>query len=362
MQKWGLLFAAAAGAGLALIFSPADAARSVAKDGAAEKAAAAFLASLPADLRKKVAYAADDSARREFHFVPRERIGASLLELDGEQSEHLGPLLGSALSAEGLLTARGVIKHENILRRVETEAGFANSSRRDPGRYYTVVFGTPSGAAPWAWRFEGHHLSLSVTQLPGQPPVVGPLFVGANPAKVLNGPNEGFRLLADEEDLGREMMRMLPEERRKVASLRDSAFPEIVTGNDPKVSLERAGLAAAAMTDAERAQLRRLLYVYLDRLSIDASLDAKRRLDRAGFDKLHFAWAGSLEPGEAHYYRIHGPTLLIEYDDTQNDANHIHTVYRDLERDFGGDALRAHYRQDRHEAGGDAWVARHLSR
>ncbi|MBC8028112.1 MAG: DUF3500 domain-containing protein [Steroidobacteraceae bacterium] len=359
MPKWGFLFAVIAGAGLGFSFSPADAARTGAKDGAAEKAANSFLASLPEDLRKKVAYPATAKERREFHFVPRDRIGASLLELDGEQSEQLGPLLASALSPEGLLTTRGAIKHENILRRIETEAGVGNASRRDPGRYYTVVFGTPSGAVPWAWRFEGHHLSLSVTQLPGQPPVIGPFFVGANPAKVLSGPNEGFRLLADEEDLGRELIRLLPDDRRKVAIIRDSAFPEIVTGNDPKVSLQRAGIAAAAMTEAERMQLRRLLYVYLDRLTLDASLEAKRRLDRAGFDHLHFAWAGGLEPGQAHYYRIHGPTLLIEYDDTQNDANHIHTVYRDLERDFGGDALRAHYRQDSHDG---ALVAGHLSR
>ena len=348
MPKWGMLFAAMAGAGLALSFSPADAAKPGARDGEAEKAALAFLASLPQDLRDKVAYATSAKERREFYFVPRDRIGASLLELDGEQSEHLGPLLASALSPEGLLTARGVIKHENILRRIETDAGVGNASRRDPGRYHTVVFGKPSGAAPGAWRFEGHHLSLSVTQLPGQPPVIGPFFVGANPAKVPSGPNEGFRLLADEEDLGRELIRLLPEERRKVAMIQEKAFSEILTGNDPQVSLDRAGLPASAMTEGERTQLRRLLYVYLDRLTVDASLDAKRRLDRAGFDKLHFAWAGSLEPGEAHYYRIHGPTLLIEYDDTQNNANHIHTVYRDLERDFGGDALRAHYRQDPH--------------
>jgi hypothetical protein len=360
MKNWGLPFAAATGAIVALALSPADAAKSVAKDGVAEKAAAAFLASLPAELRKKVAYPADDAARREFHFVPRQRIGASLLDLDGEQSEQLGPLLASALSPEGLLTARGVIKHENILRRIETEKGVANASRRDPGLYYTVVFGTPAAAAPWAWRFEGHHLSLSVTQLPGQPPVIGPFFVGANPAKVLSGPDEGFRLLADEEDLGRELVRMLSGERRAAAMIRDTAFSDIVTNNDPKVSLDRAGLAAGAMTESERAQLRRLLYVYLDRLTIDASLDAKRRLDRAGFAQLHFAWAGSLEPGEPHYYRIHGPTLLIEYDDTQNDANHIHTVYRDLERDFGGDALRAHYRRDPHDVS-DTLVARRLS-
>jgi hypothetical protein len=361
MNKLGYILSTIVGAGLALLLSPADAAKPVPKDGEAEKAANEFLASLPADLRADASFAADAKERREFHFVPRDRVGVSLLQLDGEQSERLGPLLASALSPEGLLVARGVIRHENLLRKMETEAGVSNAARRDPGRYYTTIFGTPAAAAPWAWRFEGHHLSLSVTRLPGQPPAIGPFFVGANPAKVPAGqPNEGLRLLEAEEDLARELVRSLPEAQRKVAVIRDSAFSDILTGNDPSVSLAREGLAASAMSQAERDQLRRLIYVYFDRLHIDSALEAKRRLDRAGFDKLHFAWAGSLELGEKHYYRVHGPTLLIEYDNTQNDANHIHTVYRDLDRDFGGDPLRAHYRGSPHGAA-ETVVARHLS-
>jgi hypothetical protein len=309
---------------------------------AAAAAARAFLASLPAELRKSASFPLNSPERTEWYFVPRDRVGVSLLKLDDAQSELLGPLLASALSPEGLLETRGVLKHENILRRVETEAGI-DATRRDPGLYYTSVFGTPQATAPWAWRFEGHHLSLNVTQLPGASPVVGPLFIGANPARVLSGPQTGFRLLAAEEDLGRELVTSLSEERRKVALIRDTAFAEIVTGNDPKVRpLELEGLAAADMSAAEQQQLRRLIELYVGRLTCLSARDALLRLDRAGFGKVRFAWAGGLESGQKHYYRVHGPTLLIEYDNTQNDANHIHTVYRDLDYDFGGDALRKH--------------------
>jgi hypothetical protein len=205
------------------------------------------------------------------------------------------------------------------------------------------VFGQPSAAAPWAWRFEGHHLSLNVAQLPGQPAAIGPLFVGANPARVPSGAEEGFRLLAAEEDLARELVTMLAAERRKTAVFDDNALSEIVTFNDvvPR-ALETQGLAAADMNPAEQKQLRRLLEVYVGRLTAASAKDVWLRLERAGFGKLRFAWAGSIESGQKHYYRVQGPTLLIEYDNTQNDANHIHTVYRDLDRDFGGDPLRQH--------------------
>ena len=336
----------AVGATGALLATSADAARSASQENAAE-AANLFLRSLPLELRSAASFTLDSPERLAWHFIPKDRVGASLLKLDDAQSELLGPLLATALSPEGLLSARGVMKHENILRRVETEAGVANASRRDPGLYYTAVFGKPSVGAPWAWRFEGHHLSINVTELPGAAAVVAPVFMGANPARVLAGPNAGFRLLAAEEDLGRELITLLPAERRQAAMIRDTAFSDIVTGNDPKVQkLELAGLAAADMSADERAQLRRLIELYVGRVNASSAKDALARLDRAGFEKVRFAWAGGIESGQPHYYRIHGPTLLIEYDDTQNNANHIHTVYRDLERDFGGDALRAHYRGD----------------
>jgi hypothetical protein len=343
-----MMLAAAAGCGAALLINPAGAARPAAHEGAAERAAREFLASLPPELRQAASFPANSPERLAWHYIPKDRVGVSLLQLDDPQSERLGSLLATSLSPEGLLTARGVMKHENILRRIETEAG-VDATRRDPGRYFITVFGTPGADAPWAWRFEGHHLSINVTQLPGQPPIIAPLFIGANPAKVLTGPHAGFRLLAAEEDLGRELVRMLPPDERKVALIKDEAFGEIVTRNDPKVApLSVEGLAAADMSESERAQLRRVLDLYVSRMTADAAKDQWARITRAGFEKLHFAWAGGIDEGQPHYYRIHGPTVLVEYDDTQNGANHIHTVYRDLERDLGGDALRAHYRSDSH--------------
>jgi hypothetical protein len=157
-----------------------------------------------------------------------------------------------------------------------------------------------------------------------------------------------LRILAEEEDLARALIRMLPNERRARAMLSEQAFADIVTRNDPKVrSLEMEGLPAREMNELEQTQLRRLLHVYTDRMTESAAKDQLDRIEHAGFGNLHFGWAGSLEPGKPHYYRIHGPTVLVEYDNTQNNANHVHTVWRDLERDFGGDLLRAHYTQHR---------------
>jgi hypothetical protein len=338
----GLGLALGLGAMGALWLTPGNGAtRSSADDASA--AANAFLRSLPEELRKATNFPMDSGERHDWHFVPKSRNGASLLKLDDTQAELVGPLLATALSAEGLLTARGIIKHENILRELESARG-QDASRRDPGLYFTSIFGKPSGAAAWGWRFEGHHLSLNVTQLPGLPPTIGPVFFGANPARVPSGPQAGLRLLAEEEDLARALITLLPEARRKTATIRDTAFADIVTGNDREVKLEAEGLAAADMSADERRALRGIIERYAARFVGASAAEILARVDRAGFDKVRFAWAGSTEPGQPHYYRVHGPTLLIEYDNTQNGANHIHTVYRDLQRDFGGDLLRAHYR------------------
>lgn len=312
----------------------------------AASAANAFLKSLPEDLRKATRFGFDSDERFDWHFVPKSRSGASLLNLDDRQAELIGPLLATALSPEGLLTARGVIKHENILREVETARGI-DASRRDPGLYYTTVFGNPAPTSPWAWRFEGHHLSLNVTQVPGTAPVMGPVFFGANPARVPTGPQAGFRLLAAEEDLARALISQLPGARRQTAIIRDTAFADILTSNDREARLDLEGLPVSEMSAEERQALRGLIELYASRFVAASARDVLGRMDRAGFEKVRFAWAGGIEPGQPHYYRVHGPTLLIEYDNTQNGANHIHTVYRDLQRDFGGDLLREHYRGDR---------------
>jgi hypothetical protein len=314
-----------------------------ANDAQPPSAARSLLQSLPESKRSQAQLPFESDERTNWNYVPMKRAGVPLADLDANQKTLVDSLLSSALSPQGLDTAKGIIQHELILRELESGA-----PRRDPGLYYTVVFGEPGPRAPWAWRFEGHHLSVNATNVEGQRQVVAPLFMGSNPARVQSGPKAGLRLLAAEEDLARALMQMFPGERRARAMLSDDAFSDIVTRNDPKVrSLEMEGLAASDMTQPEQEQLRKLLGVYANRLTEPAARDQLDRIEHAGFGKLHFGWAGSIEPGKPHYYRLHGPTVLIEYDNTQNNANHIHTVWRDLERDFGGDLLRSHYEHHR---------------
>ncbi len=309
---------------------------------AATAAAQKLLDALPNEKRKRAQFTFDAPERSEWNYVPMQRAGLPLKAMDTGQRASVDGLLRSALSPTGFDTAKKIEAHENILGALE-----GRPSYRDPDLYYAAVFGNPSLRAPWAWRFEGHHLSVNSTWVDGTQ-VIAPLFMGSNPARVPSGEHAGLRILAVEEDLGRALIRMLPADRRARAMLSDQAFADIVTRNDPKVrSLEIEGLPAAAMTEAEQAQLRKLVHVYADRMTEAAAHDQLARIEQAGFEKLHFGWAGSIEPGKPHYYRIHGPTVLIEYDNTQNNANHIHTVWRDLERDFGGDLLRSHYAQHR---------------
>jgi Protein of unknown function (DUF3500) len=311
-------------------------------DSVASVTAQRLLTSLPEGQRNQAQFDFDTNERTKWNYVPMPRAGLALKDMSAEQRTLVDPLLHSALSPSGFDTATQIIAHENVLGALEGRPSF-----RDPGLYYTAVFGNPSLRAPWAWRFEGHHLSVNATWVDGKQ-TVAPLFMGSNPAQVPSGPKAGLRILAVEEDLARALMAMLPEVKRARAMLSEQAFADIVTRNDPKVhSLALEGLAASDMNEDEQAQLRKLLHVYADRMTESAARDQLDRIERAGFGKLHFGWAGSIERGKPHYYRIHGPTVLIEYDNTQNNANHIHTVWRDLDRDFGGDLLRAHYAQHR---------------
>jgi hypothetical protein len=220
---------------------------------------------------------------------------------------------------------------------------------RDSNRYYLSVFGEPNATTPWGWRVEGHHLSVNYTELGRTGNVVSPVFFGANPARVPSGPQAGLRILAAEEDLARELVKMLDASQQKVAIFSDTAYVEIETRNDPKArALKAEGLRAADMTPAQRTQLRRIVDHYAGRVTAAARAHAMRDLEEGGFGELRFAWAGGTDVGQAHYYRIHGPTILIEYDNQQNNANHIHTVWRDLRHDFGGDLLAEHYKKHKH--------------
>jgi hypothetical protein len=220
---------------------------------------------------------------------------------------------------------------------------------RDPDLYFLSVFGEPGGRGEWGWRVEGHHLSLNFTLRDGRVVSATPSFFGANPAEVRRGPHQGLRTLAPEEDLGRALYRSLEGALRQKALLSAEAPADIVTGNAKQAELGApAGVALAEVSPAQRAALMELVEMYAHRLRRELAEEELARLRAAGLEKIHFAWAGVSEPGQPHYYRIQGPTFVVEYDNTQNNANHIHTVWRNFATDFGLDPLRAHYRTSPH--------------
>jgi hypothetical protein len=215
--------------------------------------------------------------------------------------------------------------------------------------YYVSVFGQPGPKATWGWRVEGHHLSANVTVVKGEYFAGTPSFLGSNPAEVRKGPRTGLRALASEEDRGRQLIQALDADQRKKAIFDATAPKEIFTEAKRRVKpLEPAGLAAAGMTPAQRDLLMALVREYVERLRPDLAALDLRKIEKAGVEKIHFAWAGGLEKGQGHYYRAQGPTFVLEYDNTQNDNNHIHAVWRDFESDFGDDLLKRHYEETPH--------------
>jgi hypothetical protein len=307
-----------------------------------------FLSTLNASQRADATFPFDDPERTKWAYVPQKRAGIPLKAMEAEQRAAEFGVLGTGLSERGTGLARGIIELEGTLGELEGVLSRV-VLRRDPELYYLALFVGPGGTQPWGWRFEGHHLSVNVTELGPHGQIVAPLFMGANPARVPSGPREGHRLLAAEEDLAFELLQMLDPQQRARATIAAQTFGDIVTGNDPTVTpMTFAGLPAAQMTIGQRRQLRRLLEVYARRMADSSASRQLQRIEDAGFERLHFAWAGAHQPGNPHYYRIHGPTVLVEYDNSQGSANHIHSVWRDLENDFGGDLLRKHYAQQPH--------------
>jgi hypothetical protein len=253
-------------------------------------------------------------------------------------------LLEAGLGQRGYLKATTVMELEAVLR----ELG-GNPEVRDPERYYFSVFGAPSADSAWGWRMEGHHLSLNFTIARGTMVATAPAFFGANPARVRSGSREGLRALAAEEDIARELVSALSAEQRTVAIIAAEAPRDIMTGNSNEIDpLSPAGIAVNQLDARQSALLVRLIDEYLARMADDLAAARRARLEETDFATVTFAWAGAIEPGQPHYYRVQGPSFLIEFDNTQNDANHIHSVWRDFAGDFGRDLLREHYRDAPH--------------
>lgn len=273
----------------------------------------------------------DDGERRTWAYWPTQRRGVALHRLDRAQSKAVHVVLGRLLPLPVLAQVTTIMGLDEVLDVLEGHAG----SRRHRDDYWITVFGSP-GPDPWAFRFEGHHVSLHVTVVDGEVAVL-PLFLGANPAEVHHRQGPAVAPLAVEERLGFELYHHLTVEQRSAALLSDEAPADIVTRNDPAIdALDSGGVPLSALSGAAATAATELLSVYLDRFA-----PGVRRPDPSG---AVFAWCGATEPGIGHYYRVSSPRLLVELDNTQNGANHVHTVVRDPAGDFGGDVLAHHHR------------------
>jgi hypothetical protein len=312
------------------------------------EAANAFLENLNADQRSKATFAFTDDSRFEFRYTPRARTGLSLKEMNAAQRSRAHELLKTGLSVRGYAAASAIIELEDVLRAIEAPRSGPNAIVRDPDLYFTSVYGTP-GKSPWGWKFEGHHISVNFTVIDDKPIVFAPSFFGANPAIVRDGPKKGTRVLRDEEEVARELLAAFTDAQRTKVIFDVTAPRDMITGENRESSpLEPGGLAYSDMSPAQRRVFERLLDVYLGRVAPDLAKRRLEALNKEGMDKMTFGWAGSTSVGGPHYYRIQGPTFLVEYDNVQNDANHIHSVWRDLDGDFGRDLLREHYKTVRH--------------
>ena len=309
------------------------------------EAANHFLSLVPESDVQKVSFSFETDERTNWNFVPMtgKRKGLALEDMTHEQRVALHKLLQTTLSTEGYLKVTSIQQLERLLGMLESRPDY-----RNPGFYYLSIFGTPSLEGAWGWRFEGHHLSLNFSMVNGKA-AGSPTFLGTNPGRVHESVFSGLEILNTEIRLARQLMMLLSEDQREKATISEKAPREIITGNSRVAMLDTfEGLSFKELDADQQDLLVLLLSTYIHNMEPEAASRQLKRIKDSGLENLYFAWAGSVHEGEAHYYRIHGPKLLIEYDNTQNNANHVHSVWRDLENDFGRDYLRQHYDNNDH--------------
>ncbi len=315
------------------------------------KAATQFLDGLSADQRTRAVLPFDDGDRLRWHFIPNEtfpRKGLMIKEMNETQRRLAHDLLRTGLSARGYNKVTSIIELEDILKAIETGGKMA----RNKEEYWFTVFGAPAAKGHWGWRVEGHHVSLRFTIADGASRgqlASTPMFLGSNPAEVRDGDKKGLRVLAEEEDTARALVMALSADQQKQAIINAVAPNDIVTMNKNDITpLPDQGVTFASLQPAQQALLTRVIEAYTSNMEADLAAARMAKIKAAGIDKVRFAWAGETEKGKKHYYSIQGPTFLIEYDNTQNDGNHIHSVWRDFNGDFGRDILREHLRAVAH--------------
>ena len=307
------------------------------------EAANTWLGSLDKAAKAKAVFAWDSEERQNWHFIPRDRLGLSLKEMTPEQGHLAYSLLSTGMSHAGYQKALTIMSLEQVLFELEN-----NSPTRDTTKYYFSIFGSPSVDGTWGWRMEGHHLSLNFTIIKGKKISATPTFFGANPG-VIKGDHRraGLRTLGLEEDLARKLVDALTDEQKKQAVIEEKAPRDILTAAEKKVTpLDDKGVLYADLDAAQKQQLEALINEYVTRCRPDIANEDWRKIRAAGLDKVRFAWAGPTEKGAPHYYRVQGPTFVMEFANTQNGANHPHSVWRDFENDFGAELLRKHLAEE----------------
>ncbi|HLH67590.1 MAG TPA: DUF3500 domain-containing protein [Candidatus Dormibacteraeota bacterium] len=339
-------------------------------------AAMALLDSLSQEQRQEACFPfSDEAARTDWDFIPKSgRLGLPLYRMSNRQRVLAQQLIASALSLPAYSKALAIMSNENLLRELQKERlGLAAAEFRNAEAYFFSLFGRPNFEETWGWRVVGHHLSLSFTIVAERYLASTPLMLGAEPATF-----GAFAPLAEDEELGFRMLRSLDDSQVRQAVIHHRAPADVVTRVVPRLGSEEwpderevglpdyriddhdrralrylhdqpRGVCGAALSTQQRRCLADLLACYLDRLPAEVADRHRERFAGDGLDRLWFCWAGRQERGQPHYYRLQGPSLLIEFDNTQQGGNHIHTVWRDPENDFGYDLLARHY-QEEHEA------------
>ncbi len=309
-----------------------------------QQAAKNFLISLTKEQTEKAAFGFEDEERLNWHFIPKERNGLTLKEMNSAQRLHAHVLLSSGLSARAYGQALTVMRLEAILKDLEN-----GSPTRDIDKYYFSIFGEPTACGSWGWRVEGHHLSVNFTIVDGSLVAATPSFYGSNPAEIRTGPHTGLKVLEGEEEIGRAFMKSLNAEKSGKAVISDKAPGDVFSGGKRFVDpLEIQGIQYKDLDSAQKEALEKVIHYYVNRLRPELAEAEWDAIHDAGLETVQFAWMGSLVRNEAHYYRVQGPTFLLEYDNVQNDANHVHATWRDFDGDFGIDLLAEHYKNYPH--------------
>ena len=303
-----------------------------------------FLNSLSQAQKNKAQMSFDNASKLDWHYFPASmypRAGISTGELNDAQKQLLFQLLRASLSETGYAKTQQIISLENVLADLSD-----NTSMRDPEKYYAAFYGNPEKDSLWAWSFQGHHLSLNFTILNGKTEIA-PRFMGANPATVKSGTRKGERTLAVEEDLGLQLINAIQDKQKPIFSARSPY--DIATGNSSKVEpLTPVGIKMEDLSPKNRKLLLQLINEYLATMPDELAEKRSQNLEEEEMDEIRFGWAGATKSGEPHYYRIQGKTFLIEFDNSQNNANHIHSVWRDFDGDFGRNLIREHYQNSEH--------------